>query len=116
MKKVKPYIILHILLLVNSLGGICSKTAAAKPFLSFEFCLFYGLLILTLGVYALGWQQVLKMLPLNVAYANKAVVIMWSALWGVLFFSETITISNIIGTVIVLIGVMFMVWDGEKNE
>lgn len=116
MKKIKPYIILHLILLINSLGGICSKTAAGKPFLSFEFCLFYGLMILILGVYAVAWQQVLKMLPLNVAYANKAVVIIWSALWGVLFFNETITIGNIIGTVIVLAGVMLMVWDGEKKN
>ena len=116
MKKLKPFIILHLILLINSLGGICSKTAAGKPFLSFEFCLYYGLMILILGVYAIAWQQVLKMLPLNIPYANKADAIIWSALWGELFFNETITLSNIIGTVIVLAGVMLMVWDGEKKN
>ncbi len=116
MKKIKPFIILHLILLMNSLGGICSKTAAGKPFLSFEFCLFYGIMLLILAVYALLWQQVLKMLPLNVAYANKSVAMIWGALWGVLFFNETITLSNIIGGVIVLAGVTLMVWDGEKKN
>lgn len=116
MKKIKPYIILHLILFLSSLGGICSKTAAGKPFLSFEFCLFYGLMILILGVYAILWQQVLKSLPLNVAYANKSVVMIWSALWGVLFFNETITLSNIIGTIIVLAGVMLMVWEEDKKN
>ncbi len=32
----KSYIILNILLAVNSLGGVWSKTAAGKRFLSFE--------------------------------------------------------------------------------
>lgn len=118
MKKLKPYILLHGILLMNSLGGVCSKTAASKPFLSFDFCLLYGLMILILGVYAVLWQQVLKMLPLNVAYANKAVAIIWSMVWGVMFFNEAITLTNIIGTVIVLAGVMLMVTGGgeEKNE
>lgn len=116
MKKVKPYIILHLILLLNSVGGIFSKNAAAQPFMSFEFCLYYGLLIVILGVYAILWQQVLKLLPLNVAYANKAVIIIWGLLWGALFFNETISVNNIIGAAIVLFGVILMVGDGEKKH
>ncbi len=116
MKKIKPYIILHLILLLNSVGGFFSKTAAKQPFMSFEFCLYYGALIVILGVYAILWQQVLKLLPLNVAYANKAVTIVWGLLWGALFFSESISLNNIIGAVIVLFGVILMVGDGEKKR
>lgn len=116
MKKIKPYIILHLIILFNSLGGICSKTAAGKEFLSFEFCLFYGVVLLILAVYAALWQQVLKSVPLNIAYANKAIALVWGMLWGVIFFNETISISNIVGAVIVLSGVLLMVTGGEKKN
>lgn len=116
MKRAKPYIILHLILLLNSLGGIFSKTAATKELMSLEFCFNYGMVILILGIYALLWQQVIKLLPLNVAYANKAVTIVWGLLWGALFFNESISVYNIIGSVIVLAGVILMVWDGEKKH
>lgn len=116
MKKVKPYLILHIILLFYSLGGICSKTAASKNFLSYEFCLFYGLMLFILAVYAVLWQQVLKSVPLNIAYANKSITLVWSMTWGVLIFKESISISNIVGAVIVLVGVLLMVIGGEKKN
>ncbi len=114
--KYKPYILLHLILLFNSVGGICSKTAAGKPFLSLEWILLYGLLIFIMAVYALLWQQVLKMLPLNVAYANKAVTVVWGIMWGVMLFNETITLNNIIGAVIVIAGAVLMMTGGDKNE
>ena len=116
MTKIKPYVILNIILLIYSFGGICSKTAASKDFLSFEFCLFYGLVILILGIYALLWQQIIKHIPLNTAYANKAVTLVWGMLWGMIIFKEQISLANIIGAAIVLIGVLLMVTGGEKHH
>lgn len=113
---VKSFIILHLILLVYSLGGICSKLASGKTFLSFEFCLFYGLVILNLGIYAILWQQIIKRIPLNVAYANKAVTLVWGMVWGVIFFKESISLSNIIGAAVVLSGVLLMVTGGENKD
>lgn len=113
---VKSFIILHLILLVYSLGGICSKLAAGKTCLSFEFCLFYGLVILNLGIYAILWQQIIKQIPLNVAYANKAVTLVWGMVWGVIFFKESISLSNIIGAAVVLSGVLLMVTGGENKD
>lgn len=113
---VKSFILLHLILLLYSMGGICSKTASGKTFLSFEFCLFYGFVILNLGIYAILWQQVIKRVPLNVAYANKAVTLVWGMVWGAVIFKESISLANIIGAVIVLAGVLLMVTGGEKNE
>lgn len=111
--KIKYFIALHIELLVLSLGGICSKLTGNYPFLSFDFILFYGLLILNLGVYAIVWQQIIKKLPLNTAYANKAVSIVWGMVWGYLFFKEQITLNMIIGAIIVIIGVVLVVKSDE---
>lgn len=116
MKKLKPYLILHLILLFYSLSGICSKIASSKHFLSLEFILFYGLVLFIMAVYALLWQQVLKSIPLNIAYANKAITLIWGMVWGVIVFKEQITISNIIGAVIVLAGVLLMVTGGEKKN
>ena len=109
----KHFMILHILLAVYSLGGICSKLASQHTFLSFWFIFFYGLTILNLGVYAIVWQQIIKRLLLTTAYANKAVTIVWGILWGVLFFQETIKWNMIVGALIVIIGVILVVKSDE---
>lgn len=110
---VKNYILLHAVIFLLSLGGIASKTAATKEFLSFEFIFFYGLVIINLGIYALAWQQVLKRIPLTTAFCNKAVTIIWGMIWGALIFGEQITVNMIIGAVIVLIGVCLVVTSDE---
>lgn len=111
--KLKYFIALHIELLLYSLGGICSKTAAKSEFLSFEFIFWYGLVILNLGIYAIVWQQIIKHLPLTTAYANKAVTIVWGILWGMIFFHEQIKWSMILGAIIVMAGVIMVVRSDE---
>lgn len=106
---IKYLIILNILLAVYSLSGVCSKMAAQNEFLSFWWLFWYALVILNLGVYAIVWQQIIKHLPLNTAYANKAVTIAWGILWGALFFHETIKWNMIVGALIVIVGVIVVV-------
>ena len=67
------------------------------------------MIILNLGVYAIVWQQIIKKLPLNTAYSNKAVIIAWGILWGALFFGEAVKWNMILGAVIVVIGVIVVV-------
>lgn len=107
--KIKYFIALHIELLLFSLGGVCTKMASQYEFLSFWFIFFYGLVILNLGVYAIVWQQIIKKLPLNTAYSNKAITIVWGILWGFLFFKEQITWNMIAGALIVIVGVVLVV-------
>ena len=116
MKKALPYIVLHVIIFIYSLVGICSKMASSKEFLSFEWILFYGLVLLSLGIYAILWQQVLKKVNLNVAYASKAVTLIWSTIWGIVIFHETISWNNILGGVIVLAGVILIVTGGDKKH
>ena len=104
--KRKAWILLHVLLLIYSLSSVCSKLAAGEPFLSPRFILFYGGTLVLLGVYALGWQQVIKHLPLSVAYANKAVTVIWGIIAGALFFGEPITPGKAAGALLVIAGVV----------
>ncbi len=74
--------------------------------MSMHFLLLYSSVLVILFLYAVGWQQVIKHLPLSIAYANKAVTIVWGILWGCVFFQESITIGKLIGAAVVLIGVV----------
>ena len=116
MKKenLKTYLILHLILLIYSTGGIFSKSAAAETFLSWKWIVLYGLLMMTLGIYAIGWQQVIKKLSLNTAYINKSVTIIWSMIWGVVFFGEHIRITNLIGGILVITGILLIVTEDKK--
>ena len=107
---------LHALLALYSLCSICGKLAAGFEFMSPGFILCYGSMILVLGLYAIGWQQVIKRMPLTSAYANKAVTIVWGIVWGVLLFHETVTPAKLFGAVVVLAGVvLFSIADGEEG-
>lgn len=105
----KKYVFLHLLLFFFSFCGVFSKLAAQYEFLSLQFCIFYGISIMILGIYAILWQQVIKKMPLVIAFLNKAVTIIWGMIWGALIFQETITIKMIVGCIVVIIGVVLVV-------
>lgn len=115
-KKIKNFLLLHVLLCIYSVAGICSKTAAGFPFLSYEFIICYGILLMIMVGYAVMWQQILKRMKLVTAYANKAVTILWGFLWGVLFFEEEISVTKILGMALIIIGVCLVVASEEDKE
>ena len=115
--KVMKFILLHLMLMVYSLSGVCSKFASKEKFLSIRFCFFYGCIILLLGFYAIAWQQIIKRLALTTAFANKAVTIVWGIIWGIIFFQEHVSVNQIVGAIIVIIGVaMYAIADGETRQ
>ena len=119
MKKVshgKALLALHLLLALYSLCDVCSKLAAGQSFLSFGFCLYYGGMILLLGVYAIGWQQIIKRLPLTTAYANKAATVVWGILWGMLLFDERVTPGKLAGAALNIAGVVLYAKADVKEE
>ena len=110
---IKTLIGLHGMLMVYSMSGICSKLAAGESFLSARFCIYYAVIIVLLGVYAIGWQQVIKRIPLTTAFANKAVTVVWGIVWGWFFFGETITPGKLIGAGMVIAGVVLFAKSDE---
>ena len=116
--KLKVLFALHLMLMVYSMSGICSKMASKQEFLSTEFCFYYAMIIILLGFYAIGWQQIIKRLPLTTAFANKAVTVVWGIVWGAVFFHESITVGKVIGAALVIVGVVIYARadEGEVNE
>lgn len=113
----KTLLALHLLLMLYSCSGILSKLAAGVPFLSWQFIACYGAMIAILGIYAIGWQQIIKRMPLTSAYANRAVTVIWGIIWGALLFHEQVTFQKVAGALIVLAGVaLFALADGETQD
>jgi len=104
--KLRTLLPLHLLLLLYSISGIFSKTAVNLPWFSAPFfgCCFGMLCILVL--YAVGWQQIIKRMPLSTAFANKAVTLFWGLLWSAFFFKEAITPGKVVGVLLIIAGIV----------
>ena len=114
-KKLSGFLILHFAIFILSLASLCSKKASSYDFLSGGFILLYAGVITSLFVYAIVWQQVLKRMPLVIAFANKVATLFWSFIYGVFLFGEGVRPNMIIGMLIVVAGV-FLVISGEKQK
>lgn len=116
MAKSRDYIQLHLNILLFSLTGVFSKLASIQynehGLKGKLLYLFLFLMIANCGIYAIAWQQVIKKMPLSVAYANKSVYLLWSQVWAVLIFHENLSVQNIIGILVVLVGV----WTVQRYE
>ena len=115
--QLKTLLWLHLLLMVYSTSGIFSKLASTEAFLSKPFCFYYGCIVILLGGYAIGWQQIIKRLPLTTAFANKAVTVVWGMVWGAVFFHESVTLGKLLGMLVVITGVLlYVAADKEDNH
>ena len=115
-RKTRQWLVLHLAVLVYSGTTICAKLASAQEVLSAPFLCWLGLEVLCLGIYALVWQQAIRRIPLSVAYANKAVGLLWALLWGVLLFGEAVTPGRIAGIALVIAGTFLMNGDTTGGE
>lgn len=111
---IKDACILQAVVIIYTMAGVMGKFASSNGFLSWNFVLFYGAEIAILGVYAILWQQIIKKIDLSIAYANRAIALLWSMIWAVVFFHESITVKNLIGVVIVIIGIIII--NGDVSE
>ena len=115
MEKVKHYIALHLTVMLFTFTTVFSKFAAEaynrggirEP----RVYIFLFLMLLNCAVYAVVWQKVIKHFELNVAYANRTVYVIWSQIWAVVIFHETLSLRNIIGMFIVLIGILVVIFN-----
>ena len=115
--KLKTLLLLHIMLMIYSMSGICSKMASKKELLSVKFCPFSACIIGLLRFYAIECKQLIKRLPLTTAFANKAITIVWGLIWGLVFFQEPITVGKVIGVILVVAGVvLYAKADGEEEN
>jgi multidrug transporter EmrE-like cation transporter len=94
--------------LLYSCYGVLAKYAGGHPIISPTALCLYAAAFCVLALYALLWQQVLKRMPLSVAYPNKAVTIILGMLWGALLFSEVLTWNKMLGAAVIISGIVLV--------
>lgn len=112
----KNIVVLQAVVIVYTLSSVVAKLATGKELFSFSFFLFYGLELVILGIYAILWQQMIKHFDLSVAYANRAMAILWSAVWAVVLFGNTIGVKQLIGIGFVVLGTVIVNGDATKED
>lgn len=110
--KTKRYALLYSGFLIYSMFGVLAKLAGAYPLISLNAVLLYGAGFCALGLYAILWQQVLKRMPLTVAFPNKAVTIPLGMLWGVILFGESVNLSMLLGAAVIAAGIVLVTRNG----
>ena len=116
MKKVKNVLLLQGVVIIYTISSVMSKLASSNKESVIKFLFFFGMEFVLLGIYAILWQQMIKRFELSVAYANRSMSVLWSIIWAVIFFHDTITIKNIVGVILVIAGTIIINTDLDKAE
>ena len=92
--------------LIYACTYICMKMASGFEFLSSPYVLWTFGAVAIMGIYALLWQQILSRTSLSTAYMFKGTSLIFVLLLSALLFGEGITMKNIIGSVIIVSGIL----------
>lgn len=112
---IKNILILQAVVIIYTLSSVVAKYATGQELFSFSFFLFYGLEIVILGVYAILWQQMIKRFDLSVAYANRAMALLWSAVWAIVLFRDTLALKQVLGIAFVVLGTVIVNSDQKQK-
>lgn len=114
--KATAFLVMHFAFLLYALYAVIGKIGSQTEFLSVKFIMLYGAVFVLLFLYALLWQQVLKIIPLTVATANKTITIVWGIAFGFFFFREAITLKMIAGAIVILAGILLLCSEPLETE
>jgi len=88
--------------------GICTKMASLQQMFSWRYFLWFGGAVAIIGLYAVLWQQILRRVELSTAYMFKGTTLIFTMLIAALLFGESITLPNILGSVIIITGITLL--------
>lgn len=111
----KKIILLQLAVILYTVSGIMAKFASGGKTVYYTL-LFLGLDVLFLGIYAIVWQQLIKRFELSVAYANRAMALLWSAVWALLIFHEALTWKKVLGIAFVILGTLIVNTERSKGK
>ena len=96
---------------MESLTSPCLKLGGKHPFLSTGYIAWFCLAVMILGFYAVCWQLILEKLPLTTAYLRRGFSYILIFVWATLIFHETITWKQILGIIVISIGMVISISD-----
>ena len=114
-KRSKIILLAIVAVFMESLTSPCLKLGGRYPFLSAGYIAWFCLAVLILGFYAVCWQLILEKLPLTTAYLRRGFSYILIFVWATLIFHETITWKQILGIVVISIGMVISISD-EKTK
>ncbi|MBE5833929.1 MAG: transporter [Butyrivibrio sp.] len=114
--KIVQILILQFAVMIYSINTVVAKFVSNEVFGSPKFLMLYFLEFCVLGVYAIFWQQLIKRFELSIAYANKAMTLLWSLLWSIVIFHEGVTLPKIAGVILVIIGTIVINGGDSKDS
>lgn len=92
--------------LIYACTSICTKMASQQEMLSVPYLLWIAGAVAVMGLYALLWQQIIARMPISTAYMFKGTSLIFVLLISSLLFGEAITANNIIGSAIIITGIV----------
>lgn len=92
--------------LLYALVSLLAAMVARLPMFSLMFLLGVGGVFLLFGLYAIVWQQLLKRLPLSLAYMFKGTSLLFVLLLSALFLGDAITWENLVGAALIIVGIV----------
>ena len=102
------------------IGGLVGNSLNVNGALSVKTIGLLFLEVIVLFVYAILWQQLIGRFQLSIAYANKAMTLLWSLMWSVVLFHEDVTLYKVIGVLMVMAGTVILNTDpaasGTNNK
>ena len=103
---VQTFVLLALAFMIYSSTGVFSKQASFHEFLSQGYILNFGMVVITMGLYAVIWQFILGKIPLSQAYLFKSLTVVFSLLFAYILFGEYITLKNVIGSLVIIVGIV----------
>ena len=93
--------------------SIFTKYASQSEFMSWNYVWAVLSAIGVMGLYAMLWQQILKRVELSFAYMFKGTSIVFVMLLAHVIFGEQITWNNIIGAIIIILGILLYAYSSK---
>lgn len=91
---------------VYACTSICTKMASWQDTLSWPYLFWIAGAIGVMGIYSLLWQQIIARMPISTAYMFKGTSLVFVLMFSALLFDEAISLNNVIGAVIIIIGII----------
>lgn len=96
--------------IVYSFESVFAKLASSYATFSFQYFFYLGCVLAVLGCYAVLWQKVLEVYPLNKAFLCKSLTIIFILTISHYLFDESITFNNVMGATLIISGIVTLSW------
>ena len=115
-KRSNIIILAIVAVFMESLTSPCLKLGGRYPFMSPGYIAWFCLAVAILGFYAVCWQPSLEKLPLTTAYLRRGFSYILIFVWATLIFHEAITWKQILGIMVITLGMVISISDEKSSD